>query len=46
MSKRLDIEQLQEKAKERTVKSMTVEYALETLVSKINKHEINLNPDY
>lgn len=37
---------LQEKAKERTVKTQSIEYDLETLVKKINKGVINLDPDY
>lgn len=34
------------KAKERTVKSQMIEYDLETLVKKINKGVIQLDPDY
>lgn len=37
---------LQEKAKERTVKTQSIEYDLETLVKKINKGIIKLDPDY
>lgn len=40
------LEELQQIAKERTVKAVTVEYDLETLVKKINKNVIKLNPDY
>jgi hypothetical protein len=41
---KLDI--LQKLAKERTVKTQSMEYDLETLVKKINKGIIKLNPDY
>jgi uncharacterized protein with ParB-like and HNH nuclease domain len=37
---------LQRKAKERTVKSQNIEYDLETLVKKINRGVIELDPDY
>lgn len=37
---------LQEIAKERTVKTQSIEYDLETLVKKINKGIIKLDPDY
>jgi len=37
---------LQKIAKERTVKTQTVEYDLETLVKKIDKNVIKLNPEY
>lgn len=37
---------LQEKAKERTVKTQSIEYDLETLVKKIDKGIIKLDPDY
>lgn len=37
---------LQEKAKERTVKTQSIEYDLETLVKKISKGIIKLDPDY
>lgn len=37
---------LQTLAKERTVKTQNIEYDLETLVRKINKGIIKLNPDY
>ena len=40
------LEELQQIAKERTVKAVTVEYDLETLVKKITKNVIKLNPDY
>lgn len=41
-----NLEQLQSKAKERTVKTQTIEYDLETIVKKISKNIIKLNPDY
>ena len=37
---------LQEKAKERTVKTQSIEYDLETLVKKIEKGIVKLDPDY
>jgi len=37
---------LQDKAKERTVKTQSIEYDLETLVKKIDKNVIKLDPDY
>jgi len=37
---------LQEKAKERTVKTQSVEYDIETLVKKIEKNIIKLDPEY
>lgn len=37
---------LQKKAKERTVRTQTIEYDLETLVKKIDKNIIQLNPEY
>jgi uncharacterized protein with ParB-like and HNH nuclease domain len=37
---------LQEKAKERTVKTQSIEYDLETLVKKIKNGVIKLDPDY
>lgn len=40
----LDI--IQQKAKERTVKTQNIEYDLETLVKKIERKVIKLNPDY
>ena len=40
------LEELQSLAKERTVKTQTIEYDLETLVKKIKKDVIKLNPDY
>lgn len=40
----LDI--IQQKARERTVKTQNVEYDLETLVKRIDKKSIKLDPDY
>ena len=37
---------LQDKAKERTVKTQSLEYDLETLIKKIDKGIVNLDPDY
>lgn len=37
---------LQEKAKERTVKTQSIEYDIETLIKKIDKNIIKLDPDY
>lgn len=41
-----NLEIIQKKAKERTVKTQTIEYDLETLVKKIEKGLIKLSPDY
>ncbi|MFD2179516.1 DUF262 domain-containing protein [Veronia pacifica] len=41
-----NLEELQKKAKERTVKTQTIEYDLETIVKKIKRDVIKLNPDY
>jgi len=41
-----DINELQKLAKERTVKTQAIEYDLETLVKKIDKGKIRLDPDY
>ncbi|HDX8606648.1 TPA: DUF262 domain-containing protein [Klebsiella michiganensis] len=41
-----NLEELQQIAKERTVKTQTIEYDLETLVKKIKKSVIKLNPEY
>lgn len=41
-----NLEKLQIVAKERTVKTQNIEYDLETLVKKIKKGIIKLNPDY
>lgn len=40
------LDELQQIAKERTVKTQTIEYDLETLVKKINRNIIKLNPEY
>ena len=37
---------LQEKAKERTVKTQGIEYDIETLIKKIDKGVVKLDPDY
>lgn len=42
----MNLESLQQKAKERTVKTQNVEYDLETLVKKISIGTIKLDPDY
>ncbi|TVO31302.1 DUF262 domain-containing protein [Vibrio algivorus] len=41
-----NLDQLQSKAKERTVKTQTIEYDLETIVKKISRKIIKLNPEY
>jgi hypothetical protein len=41
-----ELKELQLKAKERTVKTQQIEYDLETLVKKINKQIIRLDPEY
>lgn len=41
-----NLDELQQIAKERTVKTQTIEYDLETLVKKIKKNVIKLNPEY
>lgn len=46
MSLKLNLENLQLKAKERTVKTQSIEYDLETLVKKIQKGIIKLDPEY
>lgn len=43
---KFNLTSLQEKAKERTVKTQSIEYDLETLVKKIEKNIIKLDPDY
>lgn len=40
------LDSLQQTAQERTVKTQTIEYDLETLVKKIERGVIKLNPDY
>jgi len=42
----IDYSELQSKAKERTVKTQAIEYDLETLVKKINRQTIKLDPEY
>lgn len=37
---------LQEKAKERTVKTQSIEYDIETLIKKLDKNVIKLDPEY
>lgn len=46
MSLKYNLENLQSKAKERTVRTQTIEYDLETLVKKIKVGIIKLDPDY
>jgi hypothetical protein len=41
-----NLSELQKKARERTVKTQNIEYDLETLVKKIKKGFIKLDPDY
>jgi hypothetical protein len=41
-----NLEELQAIAKERTVKTQTIEYDLETMVKKIDRSVIKLNPEY
>ncbi|MBS7565085.1 DUF262 domain-containing protein [Mucilaginibacter sp. Bleaf8] len=45
-SLKYNLTSLQEKAKERTVKTQSIEYDLETLVKKIEKNIIKLDPEY
>ncbi|MEB6370373.1 DUF262 domain-containing protein [Klebsiella michiganensis] len=46
MSFKIELSELQKKAKERTVKTQNIEYDLETLVKKIDRKVIKLDPDY
>jgi hypothetical protein len=46
MGLKYNLENLQSKAKERTVRTQTIEYDLETLVKKIKVGIIKLDPDY
>lgn len=46
MTLKIQLEDLQKKAKERTVRTQNIEYDLETLVKKIDRKTIKLNPDY
>ncbi|GAB2997874.1 DUF262 domain-containing protein [Psychrosphaera aestuarii] len=41
-----NLEELQSIAKERTVKTQTIEYDLETMVKKVDRNVIKLNPEY
>lgn len=41
-----EIDDLQKKSKERTVRTQNIEYDIETLVGKIGKGQIKLDPDY
>lgn len=41
-----NLSELQQKAKERTVRTQNIEYDLETLVKKIKKGIIKLDPSY
>ena len=46
MSLKINLDSLQNKARERTVKTQSIEYDLETLVKKIKNNIIKLDPDY
>ena len=46
MNLKMNLDSLQSKAKERTVKTQGIEYDLETLVKKIKNGVIKLDPDY
>ena len=46
MSLKINLDNLQAKARERTVKTQGIEYDLETLVKKIKNNVIKLDPDY
>lgn len=46
MALKSKLENIQSKAKERTVKTQSIEYDLETLVKKIKKNVIKVDPDY
>jgi Protein of unknown function DUF262 len=41
-----DVEALQQKSKERTVRTQNIEYGIETLIKKIDDGEIRLDPEY
>ena len=43
---KFSLDQIQQKARERTVKTQNVEYDLETLTKRIEKGSIRLDPDY
>ena len=42
----LDVDELQAKAKERTVRTQSIEYDLETLLKRINNGTIKIDPSY
>jgi len=46
MNLKTNLQAIQKKAKERTVKTQNIEYDLETMVKKIDKGIIKLNPEY
>ena len=46
MNKKLNLNVLQSKAKERTVKTQSIEYDLETLVKKVKNNVVKIDPDY
>ena len=46
MENLFNLSSLQEKARERTVKTQSIEYDLETLIKKIEKGVIKLDPEY
>lgn len=46
MELKANLNDIQQKAKERTVRTQNIEYDLETLVKKIQKNVIKLNPEY
>lgn len=46
MNLKTNLESIQQKAKERTVKTQNIEYDLETMVKKIERGIIKLNPEY
>jgi hypothetical protein len=43
---KINLETIQQKARERTVKTQNVEYDLDTLVKRIDRKAIKLDPDY
>jgi hypothetical protein len=43
---RVNLDTIQQKARERTVKTQTVEYDLDTLAKRIDRNSIKLDPDY
>jgi uncharacterized protein with ParB-like and HNH nuclease domain len=43
---RENLDTIQQKARERTVKTQTVEYDLDTLAKRIDRNSIKLDPDY